>query len=79
MLELPRLILYFALLKVEGTAYLSSFIWKTQKMGLWSEPRGQNLLDGGAPFYTTYRTADGEFMAVGAIEPQFYQVLIKGK
>ncbi|XP_003470273.4 alpha-methylacyl-CoA racemase isoform X1 [Cavia porcellus] len=63
---------------VEGTAYLSSFIWKTQKMGLWSEPRGQNLLDGGAPFYTTYRTADGEFMAVGAIEPQFYQVLIKG-
>ncbi|XP_004848706.1 alpha-methylacyl-CoA racemase isoform X2 [Heterocephalus glaber] len=63
---------------VEGTAYLSSFIWKTQKVGLWSKPRGQNLLDGGAPFYTTYRTADGEFMAVGAIEPQFYQLLIKG-
>ncbi|KAM6156826.1 alpha-methylacyl-CoA racemase [Erethizon dorsatum] len=63
---------------VEGTAYLSSFIWKTKKMGLWSKPQGQNLLDGGAPFYTTYRTADGEFMAVGAIEPQFYQLLIKG-
>ncbi|XP_002714167.1 alpha-methylacyl-CoA racemase isoform X1 [Oryctolagus cuniculus] len=63
---------------VEGTAYLSSFVWKTQKSGLWEQPRGQNLLDGGAPFYTTYRTADGEFMAVGAIEPQFYQLLIKG-
>ncbi|XP_004647249.1 alpha-methylacyl-CoA racemase [Octodon degus] len=63
---------------VEGTAYLSSFIWKTQKIGLWSEPRGKNLLDDGAPFYTTYRTADGEFMAVGALEPQFYQLLIKG-
>lgn len=48
-------------------------------MGLWEQPRGQNLLDGGAPFYTTYKTADGEFMAVGAIEPQFYTLLLKGK
>ncbi|XP_003407989.1 alpha-methylacyl-CoA racemase isoform X1 [Loxodonta africana] len=63
---------------VEGTAYLSSFLWKTQKVGLWEQPRGQNLLDGGAPFYTTYQTADGEFMAVGALEPQFYKLLIKG-
>ncbi|XP_012315372.1 alpha-methylacyl-CoA racemase isoform X1 [Aotus nancymaae] len=63
---------------VEGTAYLSSFLWKTQKLNLWEAPRGQNMLDGGAPFYTTYRTADGEFMAVGAIEPQFYELLIKG-
>nr|XP_045249520.1 alpha-methylacyl-CoA racemase isoform X2 [Macaca fascicularis] len=62
---------------VEGTAYLSSFLWKTQKSSLWEAPRGQNILDGGAPFYTTYRTADGEFMAVGAIEPQFYELLIK--
>ncbi|XP_012495982.1 PREDICTED: alpha-methylacyl-CoA racemase isoform X1 [Propithecus coquereli] len=61
---------------VEGTAYLSSFLWKTQE--LWTQPRGQNILDGGAPFYTTYKTADGEFMAVGAIEPQFYQLLLKG-
>ncbi|XP_021512033.1 alpha-methylacyl-CoA racemase [Meriones unguiculatus] len=63
---------------VEGTAYLSSFLWKTQHMGLWDQPRGQNMLDGGAPFYTTYKTADGEFMAVGAIEPQFYKLLLKG-
>ncbi|XP_007535947.2 alpha-methylacyl-CoA racemase isoform X2 [Erinaceus europaeus] len=63
---------------VEGTAYLSSFLWKTEKMGLWDQPQGQNLLDGGAHFYTTYRTADGVYMAVGAIEPQFYELLIKG-
>lgn len=63
---------------VEGTSYLSSFLWKTQNTVLWEQPQGQNLLDGGAPFYTTYRTADGQFMAVGAIEPQFYQLLIKG-
>lgn len=65
-------------LKVEGTAYLSSFLWHSLQMGLWENPRGQNLLDGGAPFYTTYRTADGGFMAVGALEPQFYKLLIKG-
>ncbi|XP_049504173.1 alpha-methylacyl-CoA racemase isoform X1 [Panthera uncia] len=63
---------------VEGTAYLSSFLWKSQQVGLWERPRGQNMLDGGAPFYTTYRTADGGFMAVGAVEPQFYKLLIKG-
>lgn len=63
---------------VEGTAYLSSFVWKTLKSGLWEQAPGRNLLDGGAPFYATYRTADGEFMAVGAIEPQFYQLLIEG-
>lgn len=65
-------------LKVEGAAYLSSFLWKTENKGLWKQPRGENLIDGGAPFYTTYRTADGEFMAVGALEPQFYELLVKG-
>ncbi|KAM5194508.1 alpha-methylacyl-CoA racemase [Mantella aurantiaca] len=63
---------------VEGAAYLGSFVYKTQNAGLWSQPRGENLLDGGAPFYSTYITADGKYMAVGAIEPQFYKELIKG-
>ncbi|NXH63773.1 AMACR racemase, partial [Rhabdornis inornatus] len=63
---------------VEGVAYLSSFLWKSQKVGLWNEPRGENLLDSGAPFYEVYRTSDGKFMAVGAIEPKFYNQLIKG-
>ncbi|XP_059729817.1 alpha-methylacyl-CoA racemase [Haemorhous mexicanus] len=63
---------------VEGVAYLGSFLWKSQSLGLWSQPRGENLLDSGAPFYETYRTSDGKFMAVGAIEPKFYDQLIKG-
>ncbi|XP_028382413.1 alpha-methylacyl-CoA racemase [Phyllostomus discolor] len=63
---------------VEGTAYLSSFLWKTIKTPLWQKPQGENTLDGGAPFYETYRTADGGFMAVGAVEPKFYKLLLKG-
>ncbi|XP_050184913.1 alpha-methylacyl-CoA racemase [Myiozetetes cayanensis] len=63
---------------VEGVAYLSSFLWKSRNIGIWTGPRGANLLDGGAPFYEIYRTSDGKFMAVGAIEPQFYKQLIKG-
>uniref|UniRef100_A0A6J0UPZ3 Alpha-methylacyl-CoA racemase n=1 Tax=Pogona vitticeps TaxID=103695 RepID=A0A6J0UPZ3_9SAUR len=63
---------------VEGTAYLSSFLWKSQNIGLWNRPRGENLLDSGAPFYETYKTADGKYIAVGALEPQFYAQLISG-
>ncbi|NXF74237.1 AMACR racemase, partial [Sclerurus mexicanus] len=63
---------------VEGVAYLSSFLWKSRSLGFWSRPRGENLLDSGAPFYEIYRTSDGKFMAVGALEPQFYAQFIKG-
>ncbi|XP_053557163.1 alpha-methylacyl-CoA racemase [Bombina bombina] len=63
---------------VEGAAYLASFVWKSEKLGLWSRPRGENLLDGGSPFYSTYMTSDGKYMAVGALEPQFYVQLLKG-
>ncbi|NXS94974.1 AMACR racemase, partial [Jacana jacana] len=63
---------------VEGVAYLSSFLWKSQNMGFWSRPRGENVLDGGAPYYEIYKTSDGKFMAVGAIEPQFYEKLLQG-
>ncbi|XP_063781178.1 alpha-methylacyl-CoA racemase [Pseudophryne corroboree] len=63
---------------VEGASYLGSFVWKSQSLGLWSRPQGENLLDGGAPFYSTYRTADGKFMAVGALEPKFFKELLKG-
>ncbi|KAK9408616.1 alpha-methylacyl-CoA racemase [Crotalus adamanteus] len=63
---------------VEGVAYLSSFLWKSQKVGLWKRPRGENLLDSGAPFYETYETLDGKFMAVGALEPHFYEQFIRG-
>ncbi|XP_057216151.1 alpha-methylacyl-CoA racemase isoform X2 [Triplophysa rosa] len=63
---------------VEGAAYVGSFMWKSRSIGLWNHPRGENLLDGGAPFYDTYRTSDGKYVAVGAIEPQFYQQLLQG-
>lgn len=65
-------------LQVEGAAYMGSFLWKSRSIGLWNRSRGENMLDSGAPFYDTYQTSDGQFMAVGAIEPQFYKQLLKG-
>ena len=47
-------------------------------MFVWGKPRGQNFLDTGAHFYDTYKTSDGKYMAVGAIEPQFYDTLLQG-
>ena len=47
-------------------------------MFVWGKPRGENFLDSGAHFYDTYATKDGGYMAVGAIEPQFYAEMLKG-
>jgi alpha-methylacyl-CoA racemase len=63
---------------VDGSALLTSFVWGLHAAGSWQDKRGVNLLDGGAPFYDTYRTSDGEYMAVGALEPQFYAALLAG-
>lgn len=63
---------------VDGTALLMAMHHGLAAAGLWSEARGDNLLDGGAPFYRCYRTADDRFVAVGAIEPQFYAALLVG-
>ncbi|XP_063745035.1 alpha-methylacyl-CoA racemase isoform X1 [Eleginops maclovinus] len=63
---------------VEGAAYVGSFAWKSRSIGMWDRPRGENMLDSGAPFYDTYETADGKYVAVGAIEPQFYAQLLQG-
>lgn len=63
---------------MEGAAFTGSFLWKSRSLGLWSRPRGENMLDSGAPFYDTYKTLDGKYMAVGAIEPEFYDQLLKG-
>ncbi|MEU4980950.1 CaiB/BaiF CoA-transferase family protein [Streptomyces sp. NPDC021969] len=57
---------------VDGTAHLSAMIHGMLAAGSWQDRRGANLLDGGCPFYGTYETADGRYMAVGALEPQFY-------
>ena len=56
-----------------------SFIWKTQDLPFLSgKPRGQNLLDHGSAFYEVYETADGKYMSVGALEPQFFNDVLKG-
>ncbi|MGV9978338.1 CaiB/BaiF CoA transferase family protein [Micromonospora wenchangensis] len=63
---------------VDGSALLTAFLHGMLGAGRWSAPRGGNLLDGGAPFYDTYRTADDRFVAVGALEPAFYAALLTG-
>lgn len=62
---------------VDGVASLLTIFHGLHAQGAWRDARGSNLLDGGAPFYATYATADGEYMAVGAIEPQFYERLLR--
>ena len=61
---------------VDGAALLTTMVHELAPLGLWNERRGTNLLDGGAPFYGVYETADGEHMAVGALEPKFYAELL---
>jgi alpha-methylacyl-CoA racemase len=63
---------------VDGSALLTSFLYGMRATGAWQDKRGSNLLDGGAPFYDTYVTADGGCVAVGALEPQFYAALLAG-
>jgi len=63
---------------VDGSALLTSFIYGLRARGAWRDERGVNLLDGGAPFYDTYATADDRYVAVGALEPQFYAALLTG-
>jgi alpha-methylacyl-CoA racemase len=60
----------------DGSALLTSLFHALGARGLWSEARGANLLDGGAPFYRCYACRDGRFVAVGALEPQFYAALL---
>jgi alpha-methylacyl-CoA racemase len=60
---------------IDGVASQTAFLHGLLALGAWSTDRGTNLLDGGAPFYDTYRCADGGFVAVGALEPQFYAEL----
>ncbi|GLW70521.1 CoA transferase [Kitasatospora phosalacinea] len=57
---------------VDGAAHLSTMLWGLIDAGLWQDRRGVNLLDGGAPWYGTYATSDGRWMAVGPLEPRFY-------
>ncbi|WP_372695375.1 CaiB/BaiF CoA transferase family protein [Immundisolibacter sp.] len=62
---------------VEGSAVLMGMFYAMQQAGRWQDERGRNMLDGASHFYGTYETADGKWVAVGAIEPQFYATLIR--
>jgi hypothetical protein len=61
---------------VDGTAHLLAMTHSLLASGTWSDRRGVNLLDGGAPFYSVYSTSDGRYMAVGALETKFYAELL---
>jgi alpha-methylacyl-CoA racemase len=63
---------------VDGVSVLAQMFWSFRASGLWTDQRGCNLLDSGAPFYDTYACADGHYVAVGALEPQFYAALLEG-
>jgi alpha-methylacyl-CoA racemase len=63
---------------VDGTAHLSTMLLGMLAGGSWRDERGVNLLDTGAPWYDVYETADGRWLAVGALEPQFYDDLLEG-
>ncbi|MCZ6783449.1 MAG: CaiB/BaiF CoA-transferase family protein [Proteobacteria bacterium] len=62
---------------VDGAAVLMTMMHGMRAMGFWTDERGTNLLDSGAHFYEVYETADGKFVSLGSIEPQFYAELLK--
>ena len=62
---------------VDGASTLATMFAGMQAAGRWSETRGDNLLDTGAPWYDTYETRDGKHVAIGSIEPKFYAELLE--
>lgn len=62
----------------EGAAYVATWLFKSRNLPIWSSVPGTNALDGGLACYCTYETKDGKFMAVGALEPQFYMNFLRG-
>jgi len=62
---------------IDGAAQLYGTMFSFQQIGFWKEERGSNSIDGGAPFYDVYETADKRFVAIGSVEPQFYAILLQ--
>jgi alpha-methylacyl-CoA racemase len=62
---------------VDGTTHLMAAIHQLAAMGMWNAPRGENLLDGGAPFYDCYECADGKFISIAPLEAEFFALLIE--
>jgi alpha-methylacyl-CoA racemase len=63
---------------VDGVSLLTQMIWTFRGQGIWGDERGTNILDTGAPYYDTYACKDGNYVAVGPIEPQFYAEMLDG-
>lgn len=61
----------------DGSAALMAAIWGLKARGLWTNDKGTNMLDGGAHFYDAYECADGKWISLGSIEPQFYALLLE--
>jgi alpha-methylacyl-CoA racemase len=62
---------------VDGSATLMALMYGMYSQGTWKDERGVNVLDTGAPWYNTYRTKDGKWLAVGAIEKRFYEEFVE--
>ena len=62
---------------LDGAANLMTMHHGYRQAGIWNDARGSNTVDGGSPYYTTYRTSDGKYMAVGAVELRFYRELVE--
>lgn len=62
---------------VDGAASLTGLLHGMMAGGMWRDRPRSNMLDGGMPWYDTYRTSDGHWMAVGALEPQFYDEMVR--
>jgi alpha-methylacyl-CoA racemase len=62
---------------IDGVSHLMSAFQAFRQQGTWTDRRGDNIVDGGAPWYGTYACADGRFVAVGAMEPPFYAALVQ--
>jgi alpha-methylacyl-CoA racemase len=63
---------------VDGASLLMQMTWTLYGQGQWADARERNLLDGGTPFYDTYACADGRYIAIGPLEPEFYSRLLDG-
>ena len=63
---------------IDGSSVLAQMVWGMRASGTWTDERGVNTLDSGAPYYDTYTCADGRYVAVGAIEPKFYAAMLEG-
>ncbi|CDW91754.1 alpha-methylacyl-racemase [Stylonychia lemnae] len=63
---------------VDNLIYICQFVQSMRELGQWRNEQGQNMIDGGAPYYTTYLSKDRKYFAVGCIEPQFFKLFVKG-